>query len=194
MTKIRADTNMKMTRSFTASVREVNKEDRSVELSFSSEEPYERYFGMEILDHSPEAVNLSRLNEIGVVLYNHDRDRVIGKIEKAWVKDGRSGAIIRFDRDEESEKIYQKVKSGTLKCTSVGYDVSEWEDVKKGKMSLDGRFQGPCMIARKWMPYEISIVSIPADSTVGVGRSMESGGSKLDLYSRQLQINENLWR
>ena len=194
MTRIRADTNVEMTRSFTASVREVNKEDRSVELSFSSEEPYERYFGMEILDHSSEAVDLSRLNEIGVVLYNHNRDRVIGKIEKAWVKDGRSGAIIRFDTDEESEKIYQKVQSGTLKCTSVGYAVSNWEDVKKGKMSLDGRFQGPCMIARKWMPYEISIVSIPADSTVGVGRSMENGRSKLDLYSRQLQINENLWR
>lgn len=194
MTRIRADTNVEMTRSFTASVREINKEDRSVEISFSSEEPYERFFGPEILDHSSDAVDLSRLNEIGVVLYNHDRNCVIGKIEKAWVKDGRSGAIIRFDKDEESEKIYQKVQSGTLKCTSVGYAVSNWEDVKKGKMSLDGRFQGPCMIARKWMPYEISIVSIPADSTVGVGRSMENSRSKLDLYSRQLQINENLWR
>lgn len=194
MTRIRADTNVEMTRSFTASVREVNKEDRSVEISFSSEEPCERFFGTEILDHSSDAVDLSRLNEIGVVLYNHDRNCVIGKIEKTWVKDGRSGAIIRFDKDEESEKIYQKVQSGTLKCTSVGYAVRNWENVKKGKMSLDGRFQGPCMIARKWMPYEISIVSIPADSTVGVGRSMENGRSKLDLYSRQLQINENLWR
>ena len=65
-----------------------------------------------------------------------------------------------------------------------------------GKQSADGRFTGPCEIAKRWTPYEISIVSVPADPTVGVGRDMENcdvanKGRMRDIYSRQLQINKN---
>ena len=84
--------------------------ERTFRLSFSSEAPYDRWFGTEILDHSEGAVNLERLNSIGVILYNHDRDAVIGKVERAWLENGRGEAEITFDSDEESEKIYQKVK------------------------------------------------------------------------------------
>lgn len=157
----------------------VNEDKRTIELSFSSEEPYRRWFGLEILDHNSESVDLSRLNTIGTLLFNHDVDKVIGKIEKAWVENNRGKAIVKFDDDEESEKIYQKVKSGTLKATSVRYSVDVWEDVENGAVSSDGRFQGPCSIATRWMPYEISIVSVPADPTVGVGRSFseeDNGG------------------
>ena len=66
------------------------------------------------------------------------------------------------------------MRSGTLKGVSVGYQVSNWEDVDNGKKSLDGRFTGPCSIAKRWMPYEVSIVSVPADATVGVGRELEN--------------------
>jgi hypothetical protein len=62
--------------------------------------------------------------------------------------------------------------------------------VAADKKSLDGRFTGPCDIAKKWMPYEISIVSIPADATVGVGRSQEEQGSSIALYEKQLLINK----
>lgn len=148
--------------------------DRKFEISFSSEEPYTRWFGPEILDHSGNAVDLSRLNEIGVVLFNHDRDVVLGKINRAWIEDGRGKAEIEFDTDETAETIRQKVASGTLKGVSVGYSVGVWEDVEAGQMSSDGRFQGPCSIAKRWMPYEVSIVSVPADATVGVGRELDA--------------------
>lgn len=156
----------------------VNEDNRTIELSFSSEEPYRRWFGLEILDHNSESIDLSRLNTIGTLLFNHDVDKVIGKIEKAWVENNRGKAIVKFDDDEESEKIYQKVKSGTLKATSVRYSVDVWEDVENGAVSSDGRFQGPCSIAKRWIPSEISIVSVPADPTVGVGRSFsgDNGG------------------
>lgn len=49
------------------------------------------------------------------------------------------------------------------------YSVDSWEEVVAGKTSADGRFTGPCQIARKWTPLEVSIVSVPADATVGVG-------------------------
>lgn len=178
--------------------------ERKFVLSFSSEEPYDRWWGTEILSHSEGALDLTRLNSIGVVLYNHNRDKVIGKILRAWVEDGRGKAEIEFDSDADSEVIYQKVASGTLKGVSVGYMVEVWEEVAANKKSSDGRFTGPCDIATRWTPFEISIVSVPADPTVGVGRSKDTehagvkpeetkGVSSFYYNEKQLQINKNLF-
>lgn len=176
-------------------IRQVSSKDdtKTIELSFSSEEPYQRWYDhTEILDH--KGVQLDRLNDIGVVLYNHNRDKVIGKVKKAWVEDTRGLAIIELDDDEFSTEIYKKVESGTLKGVSVGYSIDTWEEVKAGKESTDG-FAGPCYIARKWTPYEISIVSIPADGTVGVGRSEDDTQTKdtadLSMYENIVQFNKN---
>lgn len=171
--------------------------ERKFIISFSSELPYDRYWGSEILDHSDGCVDLSRVNEIGCVLFNHNRDKVIGRINRAWIEDCRGKAEIEFDTDEESEKIYKKVKTGTLKGVSVGYSVNVWEEVAINKMSSDGRFKGPVSIAKKWTALEISIVSIPADPTVGIGRQEGSGQGKgnigrLSAYERQLIVNKNL--
>ena len=164
--------------------------ERKFTLSFSSEKPYERWWGNEILDHASGAVDLARLNEIGVVLFNHNRDSVIGRIIRAWL---RCYAEIEFDTDEQSEIIYQKVRSGTLKGVSIGYRIDTIEEVLAGKTTADGRFTGPAEVVRKWWPYEVSIVSIPADSTAGVGRQVEEigPGTPLDILERQLQINKN---
>lgn len=169
--------------------------ERKFILSFSSEEPYERWWGIEILDHADGAVDLSRLNDIGCVLFNHNRDVVVGKINRAWVENNRGYAEIEFDSDEQSEVIYQKVRSGTLKGVSVGYRIDVIEEVQAGKASTDGRFTGPAEIVRKWWPYEISIVSVPADGTVGVGREAETTGASvpLEVLECQLQINKNLY-
>ena len=166
--------------------------ERKFILSFSSEEPYTRYFGVEILDHSEGAVDLNRLSEIGCVLFNHKRDYVIGRINRVWLENARGKAEIEFDTDDDAEKIYQKVKSGTLKGVSVGYKVDSWEEILPGKTSADGKYKGPASIARKWMPLEISVVSVPADATVGVGREQEeTEGRTLSFYRWQLQINKN---
>ena len=172
--------------------------ERKFVLSFSSEEPYERWWGVEILSHAEGAMDLTRLNSIGVVLFNHDRDKVLGKVLRAWVENDRGQAEIEFDNDTEADVIYQKVNSGTLKSVSVGYRVTNWEEVAANKKSVDGRFTGPCDIATRWEPYEISIVSVPADPTVGVGRSHEEqvtetkGVSSFYYSEKQLQINKNL--
>lgn len=166
-------------------------ESRRRTISFSSEAPYRRFFGMEILDHAETAVDLSRLNAVGVVLFNHDVNQVIGRVSRAWLESGRGMAEIEFDRDEDAERIFQKVCSGTLKATSVSYIVQKWERIRAGTRSADGRFTGPCQIARRWMPTEVSIVPIPADASVGVGRSDGCCVSDLSLYERQVQINRN---
>ena len=143
-------------------------------------------------------MDLSRLNEVGVVLFNHNTDKVLGRVLRAWVENRRGMAEIEFDTDDDAEKIFGKVKAGTLKTTSVRYAVDSWEEVAPGKTSADGRFTGPCQIARKWTPMEVSIVSVPADATVGVGRAdgeQTAGGATLSLYERQIQINKNRhWR
>lgn len=182
----------------TTGIRAVEGQEKTFELSFSSEEPYVRWFGPEILDHSEGAVDLSRLNEIGVVLYNHNRNDVIGKIINAKLDNNRGIATIRFDDDELSERIRAKVESGTLKGVSVGYSVDVYEAVSEGKKSKDGRFTGPCYVATKWMPLEVSIVSVPADATVGVGRELEDSpepshgiSDALANAERQIQINLN---
>ena len=74
--------------------------ERKFILSFSSEEPYGRYWGTEILEHKAESVDLTRLNSIGVLLFNHNKDKVIGKINRAWIEDGRGQAEVEFDSDD----------------------------------------------------------------------------------------------
>ena len=165
---------MTMTRELAARADAVSEEKRTAELTFSSENPYKRWFGLEILDHSGNSVDLTRLQEIGVLLFNHEPDHPIGRVEKVWIgDDSRGHALVKFDADEESDRIFKKVSGGSLRGVSVGYRIKEYTQLKEGETSKDGRFKGPAVIVSQWEPLEISIVSVPADAGVGVGRSIE---------------------
>lgn len=190
-------------RTVEVAVREIKEDERRVSISFSSEQVVSRWYGSEILCHDADCIELERINSIGVSLFNHDRYYVLGRIENAVLNEAekKTYADIIFDKDEESEKIYQKVLSGTLKGISVGYRVDAWEEVAAGKMSSNGRFAGPAYIAVKWTPVEISVVSVPADDSVGVGRELENRNSEfqrefsknfIQRYERQIQINQNI--
>ena len=124
------------------------KESRRVELSFSSEAPYERWYGTEILCHDEGCIQLERLQEVGSLLFHHGRDAgygslPVGRILSVGVKDQRGTAVVEFDTDEKSELIYQKVKSGSIKGVSVGYTIGVYEEVKAGQLSTNQRFKGP---------------------------------------------------
>lgn len=152
----------------------VNDDSREMIVSFASEEPYERWFGTEILEVDSLAMDLNRFqNGLGCLLYNHNRDAVIGSIKKVWIDGNKAYASVEFDTDEESEKIYQKVQKGTLKGVSVGYAVKEYTDLRDNEAMANGRIKGPAYVASKWEAYEISIVSVPADASVGVNRSLD---------------------
>ena len=171
----------------------VDTDSRTVELSFSSETPYGRWFGDEILCHDEECINLERFNNgLGTLLFNHDRDAVVGHIEKVWVEDNRGKALVRFDKDEQSETIFQKVQSGTLQGVSVGYSIKHYEVLdKKDSVSNNGRFKGPdTYVVTDWEPLEISIVSVPADATVGVGRSAEEIHTSIDTQEEERSMDE----
>ena len=171
---------------------QVDTDSRTVELSFSSETPYGRWFGDEILCHDEECINLERFsNGLGTVLFNHDRDAVVGHIEKVWLEDNRGKALVRFDTDEQSETIFQKVQSGTLQGVSVGYAIYRYEVLEdEDTKSTNGRFNGPAYVVTDWEPLEISIVSVPADATVGVGRSAEEIHTSIDTQEDNTRMDQ----
>lgn len=188
-------------RDLAGDVRVVSEEKRQVELSFSSEYPYERYYGTEILCHDDGCIDLSRLQETGALLYHHGRDQnigsiPIGKIVSVAVDPGerRGRATVEFDEDPNSELIFQKVNSGTIRGVSVGYIIGAYEEVKSGATSSNGRFNGPCVVATKWTPYEISIEPTPADATVGVGRNITPKGEENVMNENEKAMNQTAER
>lgn len=154
-------------RTFTFERAEVDEDNRRVELSFSSEAEVERWFGFEILSHAPGAMNAERLNDGGALLVNHDWDDQIGVIESVRIDNDRKGrAVVRFGRSARAEEIFQDVKDGIRKLVSVGYRILAAK-ITETREGYD------VYTITEWEPYEISIVSVPADVTVGVGRSVE---------------------
>jgi len=153
-------------------------DERSMEFPFSSEYPVARYFGNEILSHGYESANLSRLNDGAPLLYNHDPDRMIGVVERAWV-DGekkRGYAKVRFSRNKFAQEVLQDVRDGILRGVSFGYSIDKMEEREDG------------LVATNWSPYEVSLAVIPADPTVGVGRSLEIDDSDVNVeVERSLQ-------
>lgn len=154
-------------RSFSLPKEAISVEERTVDVSFSSEEPVERWFGNEILDHSPESVNLGRLQSGGAVLVDHDHTDHIGVVESAVINSDRKGrAKVRFGNSARANEIWQDVVDGIRHNISVGYRID--------KMKLEGERDGvETYRATSWSPFEISFVSVPADTSAGVGRSQD---------------------
>jgi phage head maturation protease len=159
---------------------EVNEADRTLTVSFSSELPVaRRYYGDEILLHGEKNVNLDYLNTVGSVLRRHNGDMVdiIGPVKKAWIQDRRGMAVISFDNDENGNTALQKIKAGSLRGISFGYQITRgirleeetdtWIDPETKR-----EYTGPAVIGIEWRPHEITLTPIPADHTVGFNRSL----------------------
>lgn len=151
-----------------AEVRAINEEDRTVELAFSSEIEVERYFGIEILDHAPESVRLGRLEGGAALLVNHNWDDQVGVVESVSIDADRRGrAVVRFGKGARASEVWQDVVDGIRRHVSVGYFIHGYEVTEREAMP-------PIIRVTDWEPYEISLVSVPADPSVGVGRSLEN--------------------
>lgn len=146
----------------------VDAEARTVDLSFSSEQPYERWWGVEILDHTPGAVNLARLNDGGALLLEHSRFDHVGTVQPGSAKLDRARglATVRLGRSPQADAAFQDVQDGIKSLVSVGYSIDEMVlESRDNKTGID------TYRVTKWTPFEISLVAIPADPTVGVGRA-----------------------
>ena len=149
-------------------VRKIDNEARTVELAFSSEVAVQRWFGEEVLDHSPGAMRTRLLEQGAPLLMDHNHRDQIGVVESVSIGDDRRGrAVVRFGRSVRANEIWQDVADGIRKHVSVGYSVRKIEvKPRKGQPDL--------VRVTEWEPFEISLVSVPADPTVGVGRSAEN--------------------
>lgn len=157
-------------------INEGHNDQYEFEIAFSSEQPYQRQFWDEqnqemvvldeILVHTPEAVDLSRLNNNAPLLFNHNFDNHIGVVCNARIDADKVGrATVRFSKHGTlANDIRNKVIEGTMEKISVGYDIKEYHiDYAKGQL-----------IVTKWIPHEISWVSVPADDSVGLNRSLNT--------------------
>ena len=153
------------TRDITFRAEDIDEENRTVEVAFSSESEIERGFGLEILDHDPASVRLDRLNGGGAVLVNHWPDDQVGAVQSARIDDDKKGrATLKLSRSTLGEEIFNDVKDGIRNLISVGYRVHKWSIAEK-------RGQPTRATAVDWEPLEISFVAVPADASVGVGRA-----------------------
>ena len=149
--------------SFDASA--VETESRLLEFSFSSEAPVARWFGDEVLSHAAESVDLTRLNDGAPLLWNHNPDQVLGVVERGWIDEEKKRGMVsvRFSRSAFAEEKLADIRDGILRNVSVGYSISDADQSRDGSI-----------VATSWQPHEVSVVSVPADTSVGIGRQLET--------------------
>lgn len=158
-------------------------------LSVSSETPYLRqsWFEepwVEVLGHKAAEVDLSRLNGGAVVLANHDRYSAIGNtplaaigaVERAWIEGGRLLADVALSRRESLADLRQDIADGLVRNVSIGYAINE------RVLTRAAGDEPPVYRVTRWQPHEISLVDIPADASVGLGRAADDTQSRTPQY------------
>ena len=136
-------------------------------VAVSSESEIERWYGIEILDHAKGSVDMSRMKNGAAVLIDHNSDQ-IGVVDSARIDEDKVlRADLRFSKSARGQEVEQDVKDGIRRNISVGYFV------KKMKL-VETRDGVDVWRVTRWTPVEVSIVSVPADATVGVGRGQEA--------------------
>lgn len=180
-----------VTRSFKLSARMMPPEDSGdaadqaqpqnliLEFPFSSEDPYLRsnWFDepwIEVLGHKTGEVDLTRLNGGAPVLLNHGRNMTedaplmsVGITTRAWIDKGRGYVEVKMSRREGMEPLLQDIEDGIVSNVSVGYQINERTLTQENKNSPNE------YRVTSWTPMEITLCDIPADATVGIGRSIE---------------------
>lgn len=172
-------------RSFSLNRESADAEKRTVELSFSSETPYERWWGIEILDHSKKSIRLGRLTSGGPLLMDHNTKDHVGVIESVQIGTDRIGrAVVRFGKSARAEEVFQDVLDGIRRNVSVGYVVHQATLTEKTKDGPD------TYRVDDWEPFEVSMVAVPADASVGVGRNQDGALDQNPVIEIQIKSKE----
>lgn len=165
----------KFTRELQVSV-PIEKDDL-VEFSVASSEPFfradddlnEGYY--EVLEISDQAIDFSRLvDEKAPFLFEHDTEKQIGVVEKAYIQDEKLKVLVRFSENDFAQSVLKDILSGIRRNVSVGYIVMETRFQQN-----QGDF--PTVYVTRWQPYECSSVSVPADHSVGYQRNLKIGNN-----------------
>jgi hypothetical protein len=175
-----------------ADVATINDENRTVELIFSTGAAVERFDWstgqryLEKLSLKAEHMKLDRLNSGGApLLDSHSAWSLsdqIGVVEpdsvRLTAKEAR--ATVRFSKRVEVEPIWQDVRDGIIRNVSIGYRVYKFEEEKPSGNRLAVR------TAVEWEPFEVSMVTMPADAGARV-----RGGDKSNTNSCVIVTQES---
>lgn len=155
-------------RAFSVERRTVDEAARTATLAFASETPYERFWGVEILDVTAPSMRLGRLKTGANLLVDHDQRDVVGVVESVTIGADRvARAVVRFGRSARAEEVWRDVVDGIRRNVSVGYMIHKAQLIETVEGVETYR-------VTDWEPFEVSLVSVPADASVGVGRSLET--------------------
>lgn len=153
----------------------IDVEARTVEMSILSDQPIQQWwFGRVILDHKKKSVRMDRAKAGLPLLLNHDCDRQIGLLENVRIEDGKTRATARFSRSDLAEEIFQDVRDGIRRTASAGFVIHEIK-LESSKDGEDDTYR-----STDWEPFEGSLATIPADTSVGVGRSADESNEEED--------------
>jgi HK97 family phage major capsid protein len=171
----------------------IDQESRTMELSFASEEPYERYWGVEILGHEAREVRLDRINNSGALLMDHNTKDQIGVVERAWIDTAtrKARALVRFGKSARASEIMQDVIDGIRRNVSVSYNILRMKLMKSEKIDGTNETVDTYRVT-DWEPLEVSLVSVPADTTVGVGRSQDVEIKEIPIEITQQEERKNM--
>jgi HK97 family phage major capsid protein len=154
-------------------------DDDQLTFSFSSEYPADRSWGVEILEHNPDSANFERIKSLQF-LWNHDPDKVLGKVTEAWIGSDRRGHCkVKWSQRDEAQKYKQDVIDGILENISFRYSIDK-------VVERDKKF-----FVTNWTPVEVSLVSIPVDFSVGIGRSLEPSETTVNVEEEQVDRLKN---
>ena len=163
--------------------RAIDEDKRTVRIGVSSETPVERSFGMEVLGHSEDEINMEFMqSKTAPLLLDHDMKKQIGVVEEFKLDETakRTTAVVRFGKSALADEVFRDVVDGIRMNISVGYRVDKLERQNKDDETF---------YRASWTPMEISSVSVPADQSrlVGVGRSKD----KQTLNTAKVKVMEN---
>lgn len=151
----------------------------------ASDTPIQRWYGQEILSHKPGAMVIGERQKTLPLLFNHNRDKLLGVVEKLDQDEHRTYATVRFSSSEEGQKAKAMVDERVLVNCSFQYEILDY-DMVRGEDPDDDQ-----LIATSWEIYEVSLVTIPADSNVGVYRDFETNLKENKMAIRGQEKSEN---
>lgn len=151
----------------------------------ASDTPIQRWYGQEILSHKPGAMVMGERQKTLPLLFNHNRDKLLGVVEKLDQDEHRTYATVRFSSSEEGQKAKAMVDERVLVNCSFQYEILDY-DLVRGEDPDDDQ-----LIATSWEIYEVSLVTIPADSNVGVYRDFETNLKENKMAIRGQENSEN---
>lgn len=151
---------MQFSRSLSLTLGQRDDDLRTVEASLSSETPvFRQGLGNEVLVHTPEAVDLSR-SPLPLIAAHDQKTMPVGIVEGLRIVGGKLRGFLRFGTSQRATELWEDVKAGIVRSLSIGYVV------------LDHEQDGEEFRVTRWQPFEVSIVAVPADATIGIGRSL----------------------